>query len=69
MDIERFQPRLEKRAVKRNELKIPKNVFHIVTVAELNKNKNQKVIIQAIAHLGKKDIYYSICGKGNIERI
>ncbi len=73
VDIERFQPRLEKRAVKRNELKIPKNVFHIVTVAELNKNKNQKVIIQAIAHLGKKDIYYSICGKGknfkNLEKL
>ena len=31
---------------------------------ELNKNKNQKIIIEAIAVENKKDIYYTICGNG-----
>lgn len=38
--------------------------FHIVTAAELNENKNQKVIIEAIHRLPYEDITYSICGKG-----
>ena len=52
----------------RKSLGIPRDAFHIVTAAELNPNKNQKVVIEAIARLGKKDIYYSICGKGNNEK-
>lgn len=51
-------------AAKRRELGIPANAFHIVTAAELNENKNQKVIIDAISALPQEDIYYSICGKG-----
>ena len=67
VDIERFQARPEENAPKRKELGIPQDAFHIVTAAELNTNKNQKIIIEAIAELGKKDIYYSICGKGSRE--
>lgn len=65
VDMERFKPRKELRAAKRRELGIPDDAFHIVTAAELNANKNQKIIIEAIAELGKNDIYYSICGKGD----
>ena len=45
-------------------LGIPANGFHIVTAAELNENKNQRVVIEAIHKLPYSDIYYSICGKG-----
>ncbi len=54
----------------REELKIPEDAFVIVTAAELNSNKNQRVIIDAIAwlrengYLNNKKIYYLICGKG-----
>jgi glycosyltransferase involved in cell wall biosynthesis len=64
VDRERFYPRPQIRSAKRKSLCVPEKAFHIVTAAQLNDNKNQKVIIEAIAALGKKDIYYSICGEG-----
>lgn len=41
--------------------------LHIVTVGELNKNKNHKVVIDAIKKLGRTDIYYTIYGQGTYE--
>lgn len=64
VDSERFRPRPQISDRKREELGIPKSFFHIVTAAELNSNKNQKIIIEALAGLKDKDICYSICGKG-----
>lgn len=70
---EKFAPRPELRETKRAELGIPADAFHIVTAAELNENKNQKVVIEAVAALKNKskidadktyNIYYTICGKG-----
>ncbi len=73
VDSERFSPRPRLREQKRRELGIPEHSFHIVTAAELNANKNQKVIIEALAALTDDEIYYSICGKGdnaeNLERL
>lgn len=56
------------RKQKRKELSIPEHAFHIVSVGELNSNKNHEIIIRAIAHAGLPDIYYSICGMGKKER-
>ena len=64
VDKRRFCPRKEIAASKRKELGIPQDAFHIVTAAELNKNKNQKVVIRAISGITDKNIYYSICGRG-----
>ena len=64
VDQERFLPKKEINEAKRRELHVPSDAFHIVTAAELNKNKNQKVIIEAISTLPQEDIYSSICGKG-----
>lgn len=64
VDKNKFTPKEEIKKKKRAELGIPENAFHIVTAAELNENKNQKVVIEAISKIAKEDIYYSICGKG-----
>lgn len=64
VDKERFQANKSISEIKRKELGIPEDAFHIVTAAELNKNKNQRVVIEAISQLENKDIHYSICGKG-----
>ena len=54
----------------RAKLDIPKDAFVMVTAAELNDNKNQKVVIKALSELKKSDnsslekVYYLICGKG-----
>ncbi len=69
VDMERFSPRPERAACKRKELGIPGDAFHIVTAAELNDNKNQKVIIEAIAGLDRRDICYSLCGRGPNEAV
>lgn len=63
VDKERFAPSGNGEQ-KRKELQIPRNAFHIVTAAELNDNKNQRTIIEAVSRLPRQDIYYSICGKG-----
>lgn len=69
VDKERFAPRPKINEAKRKELGIQPDAFHIVTAAELNDNKNQRVIIEAISILPQEDIYYSICGKGSGERV
>lgn len=62
VDLQRFACRNEKNMEAR--CGVPEAAFHIVTAAELNVNKNQRVIIEAIHRLPYTDIYYSICGKG-----
>ncbi|NLY37220.1 MAG: glycosyltransferase, partial [Tissierellia bacterium] len=52
----------------RRELGISEEAFMILSVGELNKNKNHEVIIRAIARLKKKDIHYVICGKGILDK-
>ena len=49
----------------RKELCLDKNAFIVVSVGELNKNKNQQVIMRAIAKLKDKNIHYLLCGKGS----
>lgn len=57
-------------SVNKNEVKynlgIPKDGFIILSVGELNDNKNHSTILKAINELGSynSDIYYIICGKG-----
>ena len=34
------------------------------SVSEINKNKNHKVGIEALAKLNDPDVYYMICGRG-----
>lgn len=61
LNMDRFCPKAEASTSPSNE------GFRLVTVAELNKNKNQQVIIEAIARLGRDDIYYEIYGGGPYE--
>lgn len=48
----------------RKKLQIPEQAFLILSVGELNANKNQKIIIDALSILQDKDIYYVLCGSG-----
>lgn len=68
VDKKRFIPHREINEQKRAELGIPLGAFHIVTAAELNKNKNQKIIIEAVSQIKRRDIFYSICGRGPEEK-
>ena len=48
----------------RKELGIPLGAKVILSVGEVNKNKNHKVGIKALAKLNDKNIYYVVCGRG-----
>ena len=50
----------------RNELAIPTDAIVLLSVGELNKNKNQKIVIRAISELKRTDVYYVICGEGEL---
>jgi len=49
---------------KKKELSIPKEAFVVLSVGELNKNKNHETVIRAIKKLNNKNIHYVICGRG-----
>lgn len=53
---------------KREELNIPLSSFVVISVGELNDNKNHKVVIEAISKTGISDIHYIIAGKGSINQ-
>lgn len=55
----------EKKKDIRAELGLEQDDFIVLSIGELNENKNQKVIIQAIAMLGDSKIHYVLCGKGD----
>ncbi|MFC4409991.1 glycosyltransferase family 4 protein [Chungangia koreensis] len=54
--------------LKCKELGLPNNVFFLLSVGELNKNKNHEVIITALAKLKNSQIHYIICGQGVLEQ-
>jgi glycosyltransferase involved in cell wall biosynthesis len=68
VDTEKFKPKEFDRDAKRTSLGISNNELMILSVGELNQNKNQKVIIKAISKLQNKQIHYFIVGKGSKEK-
>lgn len=72
IDTSRLHPSGEQKNL-RKEIGISDDAFIVLSVGELNKNKNQQVIIRAIAEIGDPNIHYVLCGKGdqreNLEKL
>ncbi len=49
----------------RQELGLEADAFLVLSVGELNINKNQRTIIEAINQLNDSAVHYIICGKGD----
>lgn len=67
IDTKAFLPDEKAAAVgaeKRKELNLKAEDTVILSVGELNKNKNHEVIIRAMARLGRKNVHYVIAGRG-----
>lgn len=70
LDLQRFRPFTEEeRAKRRKELGLGENDFFLVSVGELNENKNQEIVLKALKKMkdsGKdlSHIKYGICGDG-----
>ncbi len=67
IDIDRFASVCVDKAVKRAEIGVPKDSFAILSVGELNENKNHRAVIEAIAKLDRGNVCYAIAGKGELE--
>lgn len=68
VDTEKFYIDGFDAAAKKAELGIASDDILILSVGELNQNKNQEVVIRAIAKLRNAKIHYFIAGKGDKEQ-
>lgn len=67
IDLEKIQNISTNKLQKKKELGIPNGVKVLLSVGELNKNKNHEIIIRALSKLDNKDFIYLICGKGELK--
>ena len=67
IDLDGYRSTLpdEALAEKRKEFHIPQDAFVLISVGELNANKNNSVVISALEKLGNKNIHYVLCGEGS----
>ena len=66
VDTDRFLHTSVDREEKRASLGVPDGAFALVSVGELNRNKNQEVIIRAMAEAKNKELFYCVVGKGEL---
>lgn len=73
IDTTRFASHRDDRQEKRKELGFRESDFLILTVAEMNKNKNQSMVLKALARLKDTpefvNMKYLICGMGEYESV
>lgn len=65
VDLSRFENVQVDRSAKRKELGVPEDAFLLLSVGELNENKNHQVVIRALAKLNDTGIHYAIAGVGD----
>lgn len=68
LDVARFRDVVVDNASKRKEIGVPVDAFVLLSVGELNKNKNHETVIRAVAGLGIPAIHYVICGAGPLKQ-
>jgi len=64
VNVNKFKETRVNRTEKRREIGVPEDAILLVSVGELNKNKNHEVIIRALAKLNNTRIHYILCGQG-----
>lgn len=64
VDLNRFQNVQVVRSAKRREIGVPEDAFLLLSVGEVNKNKNHQIIVRAMAQLRDPKIHYAIAGVG-----
>lgn len=67
LDTKKYSQVVVDKSVTRREIGVGEDGFIILSVGELNKNKNHETIIKAIAKVNNPNIYYVICGQGPLE--
>ena len=65
IDLEKFRKTTINKQAKRAELGIPEKTFLLLSVGELNRNKNHETVIRAIAEM--PNVHYMIAGQGPLQ--
>lgn len=65
--VSKFKSSNFNRTEKRKSIGISEHDFMIISVGELNRNKNHQSIIRAISTLNNKKVKYILCGTGPLE--
>lgn len=65
IDRKKFGADAIDRELKRKELGLKKNEVMLLSVGELIKRKNHRIVIAALAKLENKNVKYYICGRGD----
>lgn len=65
IDLLRFENVQVDKTEKRKEIGVPEDAFLLLSVGELNENKNHQVIIRALAKLNDPNVHYAIAGVGD----
>ena len=67
VDLENFGPGEGwKPGDRRRELSIPADAKLLLSVGELNENKNHRVVLEALRCLQDPQVYYVVCGEGRL---
>jgi len=64
VDLDRFGTATEPSAELRRELGLAEDDFVVLSVGELNDNKNHATVLRAMAHPAAPRLHYLICGNG-----
>lgn len=64
VDTGKFRDAAVDRKEKRAELGIPEDAVLLMSVGELNENKNHQIVIRALGQLKDAKLHYAIAGKG-----
>ncbi|KNZ42522.1 glycosyltransferase family 4 protein [Acetobacterium bakii] len=67
VDTKKFIDCKVDRLIKRAELSVPDVAIMVLSVGELVKRKNHEIIIKALAKMEFKNVYYFVCGKGQLD--
>lgn len=68
IDPSKFSEITVDRAEKRRALGIPEDAKLILSVGELNENKNHRLVIEALSQMGDARVHYAIAGDGPLAK-
>lgn len=64
IDVAKFADAVVDRDIKRDEIGVPHDAFMLLSVGELNVNKNHETVIRALAEINDPNLHYVIAGRG-----
>ncbi|MGN1015493.1 MAG: glycosyltransferase family 4 protein [Faecousia sp.] len=67
IDTTRFRGNEDKGAALRRELGIPESATVLLSVGDLNKNKNHRAVLEALSGMENRNLYYVVCGRGPLK--